>query len=76
MYNSLNFIQSESTGRSLSTAYQQHTSPLKTSNRGTPTIPSSSGKNTDYLKVKIEITENKHNKEIDALKNSYQRYIS
>lgn len=69
-------LKTDSTGRSLSTAYQQHTSPLKTSNRGTPTIPSSSGKNTDYLKVKIEITENKHNKEIDALKNSYQRFYN
>jgi hypothetical protein len=61
----------------LSTVYPQHTSPLKGSNRATPTIPHSAGgtKNTsDYLKVKIEITENKHNKELDALKSSYQKY--
>jgi DNA repair ATPase RecN len=74
-------LKTDSTGRSVTAAYQQHPSPLKGSNRGTPTIPHSSTKTTsDYLKVKIEITENskqnKEMKELEALKNSYQKFYN
>eukprot|EP00330_Aristerostoma_sp_ATCC50986_P012064 CAMPEP_0114585442 /NCGR_PEP_ID=MMETSP0125-20121206/8989_1 /TAXON_ID=485358 ORGANISM="Aristerostoma sp., Strain ATCC 50986" /NCGR_SAMPLE_ID=MMETSP0125 /ASSEMBLY_ACC=CAM_ASM_000245 /LENGTH=138 /DNA_ID=CAMNT_0001780531 /DNA_START=766 /DNA_END=1182 /DNA_ORIENTATION=+ len=86
-YNKPHLRTDKSTGRSLtnsasnnnnnSNGHQvQHQSPLRnSSNRSTPGV-SHSKNNSDYLKVKIEITENKQNKELEALKNSYQKFYN
>ena len=61
------------TRKILKTSYnaRQQSSPLRISNRNPSFIDNS--RNSEYLKVKVDVTENEHAKDLEALKKSYQQ---
>lgn len=54
------------------TQARQQSSPLKISNRNA-SMHDTSNRNSDLLKVKIDLNENEHIKDLEALKRSYQQ---
>jgi len=62
------------TRKILKTSYnaRQQSSPLRISNRNPSFIDNS--RNSEYLKVKVDVTENEHAKDLEALKKSYQQF--
>jgi hypothetical protein len=57
----------------LNQATRQQSSPLKVSNRNS-SMQETSNRNSDFLKVKIDLNENDHAKDLEALKRSYQQF--
>ena len=52
----------------------QHTTPAKFVNKTLPNTSHIVTKNKDSLRVKLEISESKYRKDLESLKQSYQRY--
>lgn len=58
------------------TTNQQQNSPLKFINKTTSGTSVQSNKNKDYIKVKVDVNDGKHRKELEALKSSYQKFYN